>query len=87
MWKKYFPTVIVNQWAIDTVLSKAIVPGIEMAPSLEQDILYYLRIAENIKDSIPDVYNTPSEFKFLQVSFLKNVFAKAEKIPEMQNKY
>jgi hypothetical protein len=87
LWKKYFPSGVIQQWACDSILAKAIVPGIEMAPDLATDITYYTRIADSIKDMIPDVYNTPSEFKFLQVSFLKQIFAKAENNPQYQNRY
>jgi hypothetical protein len=62
-------------------------PGIETAPFLEADINHFMRLSETVKEFIPDVYNTPDEFKQLQVSFLKSIFKKVESVPKFQTRY
>ncbi len=75
-----------HNWAFTTIAFKAILPGIETAPNLEADMNHYLRLSQTVQDFIPDVYNTPDEFKLLQVSFLKCIFKRAESTPKYQTR-
>lgn len=86
-WRRFLPSGIVKRWSIEKLLSKAIMPALDTCQHIRTDLELYIKVAEAIKDLIPEVYSTPADLKFLEVSFLKSILLPAEKDPVLRTSF
>lgn len=87
LWKMHFSGAVIKKWLYDGVLGRIILPAMETCHDIPKDLELYCKISDIVKDLVPDdVYQTPPELKFFEVSFLKHIHLKVEKKPELQSK-
>lgn len=77
LWKKYFPIGVIRTWCVKVL--DAFIHVLDFHLDFESDILLFLKIGKEVEMFMGDGYQVSREFKPLEVSFLKNVYVRAEK--------
>jgi hypothetical protein len=78
LWKKYFPIGVVKSWCVKVL--DVFIHVFDFHLDFECDVLLFLKLGKEVEMFMGDGYQVSKEFKPLEVSFLKNVYVRAEKV-------